>query len=92
MRRPGVPAVEPPDGGVLGRHHPSSSSSPQVRRPGDEVGLTGVLIAVREHHALSVVVVLLLLLMHAIHAAAGDEDTHEDTLISQQTELKFSAP
>ena len=83
MRRPGVTAVEPPDGGMLGRHHPS----PQVRRPGDEVGLTGVLIAAREDHALSVV--LMVVLMHAIHAAS---DTHVDTLISQQTELKFSAP
>ena len=76
MRRPGVTAVEPPDGGMLGRHHPS----PQVRRPGDEVGLTGGgRVAVGEDHAFSVVVV-----RHAIHAGG----THVDALIA----LKFSAP
>ena len=74
MRRPRVAAVEPPDGGVLRR---------QVGRPGDEVGLTGGLVAVGEDHAFSVVVVVRVV-RHAIHAGG----THEDTLIS----LKFSAP
>ena len=61
VRRPGVAAVEPPDGGVLRR---------QVGRPGDEVGLTGGgRVAVGEDHAFSVVVV-----RHAIHAGGTHVD------------------